>query len=101
MATDRQTDGQTDKPKTRDNVLFASLLIGLSVEFFAMVARVRACGVRECVRACVRVCVRLCVCVLLSRRCNENSQTLFCKHPTFINIHVTKQYMYTSTTTSK
>ena len=66
-----------------------------------MVARARACGVRApvCVRESVDAFV--CVCVLLSRCCNENSQTNFCKHPTFINIHVTKRYMYTSTTTSK
>ena len=49
-ATDRQTDRQAQN--NRDNVLFASLLIGLSVDFFAMVARARACGVRA--RACVR-----------------------------------------------
>ena len=83
-----------------DNVLFPSLLIGLSVDFFAMVAvHVRVVCARLC--ACVRVCVRACVCVLLSTCCNENSQTYFCKHPTFINIHVTKRYMYTTTMTSR
>ena len=66
-----------------------------------MVARARACGVRA--RVCVRESVRafVYVCVLLSSCCYENSQTYFCKHPTFINIHVTKRYMYSSTTTSK
>ena len=67
--------------------------------FFAMVARARAFGV--CAHVCVRESVRAFVCVLLLRCYNENSQTYFCKHPTFINIHVTKRYMYTSTTTSK
>ena len=60
--------------------------------------RARACGVRA--RVCVRDSVCAFGCVLLSRCCNENSQTIFCKHPTFINIHVTKRYMHTSTTTS-
>ena len=55
--TDKQTDGQAQN--NRVNVLFASLLIGLSVDFFAMVAR--ACGVRACV--CVRESVRAFVCV--------------------------------------
>ena len=89
-------DGQAQN--NRDNVLFASLLIGLSVDFLRW-WHVRVVCARVC--AYVRVCVRLCVCVLLSRCCNENSQTCFCKHPTFINIHVTKRYMNTSTTTSK
>ena len=89
-ATDRQTDGQAQN--NRDNVLFTRLLIGLSVDFLrwwhvgVVCTRVCAC-VRESVRALV------CVCVLLSRCCNENSQTYFCKHPTFINIHVTKRYI--------
>ena len=68
-----------------------------------MVARARACGVRArvCVRESVRAFVCVCVCALLSRCCNENLQTYFCKHPIYINIHVTKRYMYTSTMTSK
>ena len=45
-------DGQAQN--NRDNVLLASLLIGLSVDFFAMVARARTCGVRACVCVCVR-----------------------------------------------
>ena len=64
-----------------------------------MVARARACGVRA--RVCMRESVRAFMCGLLSRCCDENSQTYFCKHPTFINIQVTMRYMYTSTTTSK
>ena len=62
-AMDRQTDGQAQN--NRDNVLFTSLLIGLSVDFFAMVARARACGVRA--RVCVRESVRafVCVCVIV------------------------------------
>ena len=63
-----------------------------------MVARARACGV--CRRVLVRESVLAFVCVLLLRCFNENSQTYFCKHPTFINIHVTKGYMYTSTTST-
>ena len=61
--TDRLTDGQAQN--NRDNVLFASLLIGLSVDFFSMVARARACGVRA--RMCVRESVRafVCVCVIV------------------------------------
>ena len=60
--TDRRTNGQAQNNK--DNVLFASLLIGLSVDFFAMVARAHACGVVcACMCACVRVCVRLCLIV--------------------------------------
>ena len=57
--TDGWTDGQAQN--NRDNILFASLLIGLSVEFLrcwhvlVRVARARVCG-------CVRVCVRLYVC---------------------------------------
>ena len=60
MATDRQTEGRTS-PNNRDNVLFASLLIGLSVDFLrwwhvrVVCARVCAC-VRESVRAFVCVC---------------------------------------------
>ena len=78
--TDGQTDGQAKNNK--DNVLSSSLLIGLSVIFFAMVARARACGV------CVQLCVCYCKDVV-----TKNSQTYFCKHPTFISIHVTKRYM--------
>ena len=74
------------------------LLIGLS-NVFAMVARARAFGV--CARVCVRESARAFVCVLLLRCCNENSQTYFVNIQPFINIHVTKRYMYTSTTTSK
>ena len=64
-----------------------------------MVARARVYGVGTCV--CVRDSVRAFVCVLLLRCCNENSQTYFCEHPTVINIHLTKRYMYTSSMTSK
>ena len=67
-----------------------------------MVARARACGVRA--HVCVResVCAFVCVCVCYCQvAVTKNSQTYFCKHPTFINIHVTKRYMYSSTTTSK
>ena len=59
-ATYRQTDGQTSL-NNRDNVLFASLLIGLSVDFLrwwhvrVVCARVCAC-VRESARAIVCVC---------------------------------------------
>ena len=56
-----QTDGQAQN--NRDNVLLASLLIGLSVDFFAMVARARACGVHA--RVCVRESVRAFVCVIV------------------------------------
>ena len=54
-ATDRQTDGQAQN--NRDNVLFTSLSIGLSVDF--------SCGVRA--RVCVRESVRAfeCVCVIV------------------------------------
>ena len=44
----QQTDGRTDKPKT---IEIMSCSLGLLVDFFAMVARARACGVRACVRA--------------------------------------------------
>ena len=51
-------DGQAQNK--RDNVLFASLLIGLSVDFLRWWhVQVRV------VCACVRVCVRLCVCVIV------------------------------------
>ena len=50
-------DGQAKN--NRDNALFSSLLIGLSVDF-SRVTRARGCGV--CARLCVRVCVRLCLC---------------------------------------
>ena len=54
-----------------------------------MVARACACGAHALV--CVRESVRafVCVCVIV-KMLYENSQTYFCKHPTFINIHVTK-----------
>ena len=52
------TDGLAKN--NRDNVSFSSLLIGLSIDFFAGVACARACGV--CARLCVRECMRLCVC---------------------------------------
>ena len=58
---DRKTDGQAQN--NRDNVLFASLLIGLSVDFFAMVARALVCGVLA--RVCVRESVRAFVCVIV------------------------------------
>ena len=59
-ATDRQKDGQAQN--NRDNVLFTSLLIGLSVDFLRMWhVHVRVVCAHVC--ACVRVCVRLCVCV--------------------------------------
>ena len=61
-ATDRQTDGQAQNKS--ENVLFASLLIGLSVEFLRWWhVHVRVVCARVC--ACVRVCVRLCVCVIV------------------------------------
>ena len=61
-ATDRQTNGQAQN--NRDNVLFASLLIGSFVDFLrwwhvhvrVVCARVCAC-VHESVRASVCVCV--------------------------------------------
>ena len=67
-ATERQTDGQAQN--NRDNVLFASLLIGLSVDFLrwwhvhvrVVCARARVC-VRESVRVFMCVCVCVCVCV--------------------------------------
>ena len=58
--TDRRTDGQAQN--NRDNVLFASLLIGLSVDFLRWWhVHVRVVCARVC--ACVRVSVRLCVIV--------------------------------------
>ena len=52
-------DGQGQN--NRDNVLFASLLKGLSVDFLRWWhVYVRVLCARAC--ACVRVCVRLCVC---------------------------------------
>ena len=60
----------------------------------------RACGVRACV--CVLECVRAFVCVCYCQDAvTKIHKPIFCKHPTFINILVTKRYMYTSTTTSK
>ena len=60
--TDRRTDGQAQN--NRDNVLFASLLIGLSVDFLRWWhVHVRVVCAHVC--ACVRVCVRLCVCVIV------------------------------------
>ena len=87
-----------EQAQNNRDVLFASLLIGSSVNYFAMVARAHVCDV--CARVCVRESLCAFVCVLLLRCCNENSQTYFCKHPTLLNIHVTKRYTYTSTTTS-
>ena len=80
MATDRQTDRRTSL-NNRDNVLFASLLIGLSVDFFAMVARARAraCGVRA--RVCVRESVRAFVCACYC----QDAVTKIHKH-IFVNI---------------
>ena len=58
--TDRRTDGQAQNK--RDNVLFACLLIGLSVDFLQWWhVHVRVVWARVC--ACVRVCVHLCVIV--------------------------------------
>ena len=62
MATDRQMDGQAQNK--RDIVLFASLLIGLSVDFLRW-WHVQVRVVCVCVCACVRVCVRLCVSVIV------------------------------------
>ena len=57
--TDRRTEGQAQN--NRDNALFASLLIGLSVDFLRWwLMHVRVVCAHVC--ACVRVCVRLCVC---------------------------------------
>ena len=62
-ATERQTDGQAQN--NRDNVLFASLLIGLSVDFLrwwhvhVRVVCARAC---VCMRESVRVFMCVCVC---------------------------------------
>ena len=60
-----------------------------------MVARARACDVQA--RVCVRegVCAFVCVCYC------QDAVTKVHKPITFINIHVTKRYMYTSTTTFK
>ena len=65
-----------------------------------MVARASACGVRArvCVRESVHAFVSLCYC---QDAVTKIHKPIFCKHPTFINIHFTKRYMYTSTTTSK
>ena len=56
-------DGQAQNE--RDNVLFASLLIGLSIDFLRWWhVQVRVVCARVC--ACVRVCVPfLCVCVIV------------------------------------
>ena len=79
-ATDRQTDGQAQN--NRDNVLLASLFIGLSVDFLRwwhVHVRVVCARVCACVRESVRAFVSVCYC-----------QDAVTKHPTFINIHVTK-----------
>ena len=54
-------------------------MIGLSVDFFAMVARARACGVRA--RACAResVCAFVCVCY-----CQDDVTKIH--KPIFVNI---------------
>ena len=73
-ATDRQTDGQAQN--NRDNVLFASLLIGLSVDFL------RWWHVRVvCARVCVRDSVRAIVCVFYC----QDAVTKIHK-PIFVNI---------------
>ena len=60
----------------------------------------RACGVRA--RVCERESVRAFVCVCYCQDAvTKIHKPIFVKHPTFINIHVTKRYMYTFTTTSK
>ena len=59
--TDGQTGGQAQS--RRDNVLFSSLLIGLSVDFFAMVALARECGV--CAHVCMHESMRAFVCVIV------------------------------------
>ena len=59
--TRQRTDGLAKN--NRDNVLFSSLLIGLSVDFFARVVRARAC--RVCVRVCACVCTCVYVCVII------------------------------------
>ena len=70
----------------RDNVLFSSLLIGLSVDFLrGWHVHVRV----VCVLLCVRVCVRLCVCYYKDVY-NKKITNLFCKHPPS---HITKRYM--------
>ena len=70
----------------RDNVLFSSLLIGLSVDFLrGWHVHVRVVFVL----LCVRVCVRLCVCYYKDVY-NKKITNLFCKHPPS---HITKRYM--------
>ena len=77
-ATDRQTDGQAQN--NRDNVLFTSVLIGLSVDFLRWYyVHVRVVCANVC--ACVRVCVRLCVCV-----CYCQDVVTKIHKPIFVNI---------------
>ena len=60
-ATNRQTGGQAQN--NRDNVLFASLLIGLSVDFLRWWhVHMRVVCARVCVRENVRAFVCECVC---------------------------------------
>ena len=56
MTTTTETDGLAKN--NRDNVLFSSLLIGLSVDF----CEGGTCTCVWCVCARLCVCVRLCVC---------------------------------------
>ena len=70
----------------RDNVLFSSLLIGLSVDFLrGWHVHVRVVCARDC--ACVCACVY--VCVIIKMFITKKIANLFCKHPPS---HVTKRY---------
>ena len=76
--TDRRTDGQAQN--SRDNVLFASLLIGLSVDFLRWWhVHVRVVCARVCV--CVRETVRAFVCVCY---CQDAVTKIY--KPIFVNI---------------
>ena len=79
------TDGQLAK-NNRDNVLFSSLLIGLSVDILrGWHVHVRV----VCVRVCACVCAYNYVCVIIKMFLTKITN-LFCKHSPS---HITKPYM--------
>ena len=79
------TDGWTGQ-KQSDNILFSSLLIGLSVDFLlGWQVHVRVVCVRVC--ACMCACVYVCVIIKMFIKKITN---LVCKHPPS---HITKRYM--------
>ena len=61
VKSNHDNDNGRPSQNNRDNVLFSSLLIGLSVDF----CEGGTCTCVWCVRASVRACVRAFMCVLL------------------------------------